>query len=286
MKGLLSGFATLAIAALLVPPQASSQLVTCAVAIYSCTSETDGRACNAGNGRQGVCKTVPARSTQLGTCECVPTTPCKSDPSAFLTVAAAPITSFPATVTFTPVSQLTILGLNAAPLNLTVSGSLTASFTKNTHVPNRVDVVVSNLSLSIPAFTLDSGESTGTTTATQLGTSSGAVDQGTGATSAAIYVAASNLLGKFNTDLTQMPGSLNFATGQWTLSTANATSCLRCDINGDGQVDVDDINLIMNLRGTKSVGPADVHDVDGDGKVTVNDARICVLACAKPNCAK
>jgi hypothetical protein len=285
MKGLSSGFAILTIAGLLFPPRASTQQGTCTTINFNCANE--GAACTANSARPGTCRLIPGtRPFEVSRCECVPNTPCKSDPSAFLTVAAAPITSFPSTATFTPISQLTIIGLNASPLNLTVTGSLTASFTKNSSLPNVVNVVVSNLSLSIPAFTLDSGESTGTTTVTQQGTASGAIDEPTGGTTNGIFVAASNSLGKFYSDLTDFTGILDFATGEWTLTTDNAKSCLRCDINGDGQVDVDDINLIMSLRGTKAVGPADVHDVDGDGKVTVNDARICVLACSKPHCAK
>lgn len=63
-----------------------------------------------------------------------------------------------------------------------------------------------------------------------------------------------------------------------------SSSTVICDINGDGKVDVTDINAIFNARGT-SARPGDPRDADCDGLITVNDGRICTLLCAKPNCA-
>ncbi len=48
-----------------------------------------------------------------------------------------------------------------------------------------------------------------------------------------------------------------------------------CDINGDGAIDLTDINAIVAARG-RSVTPGSPGDADGDGLITVNDARICV----------
>ena len=59
----------------------------------------------------------------------------------------------------------------------------------------------------------------------------------------------------------------------------------QCDINTSGQIDLDDINLIMTARGTR-VMIGDPRDVDADGTVTLNDARFCVLKCDKPLCAR
>ena len=63
-----------------------------------------------------------------------------------------------------------------------------------------------------------------------------------------------------------------------------AISTLSCDINKDGKVDINDINLIFAARG-QAASPGDARDVDRDCLITVNDARACVLRCAKPNCA-
>jgi hypothetical protein len=58
-----------------------------------------------------------------------------------------------------------------------------------------------------------------------------------------------------------------------------------CDINQDGKVNIDDIELIFQARNTPAV-PGDPRDVDGDGVITVNDARICTQRCDNPKCAK
>ena len=57
-----------------------------------------------------------------------------------------------------------------------------------------------------------------------------------------------------------------------------------CDVNNDGFINRTDINLILSAIGL-SVGPNDPRDADGDLKITVLDARKCVLACTKTNCA-
>jgi hypothetical protein len=58
-----------------------------------------------------------------------------------------------------------------------------------------------------------------------------------------------------------------------------------CDINLDGAVNRDDIQLIVDARNTLAF-PGDLRDADGDGLITLNDARVCTLQCDKPNCAK
>ena len=57
-----------------------------------------------------------------------------------------------------------------------------------------------------------------------------------------------------------------------------------CDIDRDGDVDRNDINLIFAARGTLAV-PGDARDYDKDGRITINDARACTLQCSKPKCA-
>jgi hypothetical protein len=57
-----------------------------------------------------------------------------------------------------------------------------------------------------------------------------------------------------------------------------------CDVDGDGDVDLGDINLIVAARNTPATGPDDPRDFDGDGMITVLDARQCVLQCTNPRC--
>jgi len=61
------------------------------------------------------------------------------------------------------------------------------------------------------------------------------------------------------------------------------TNVLACDVNGDGLVNLPDINIIMQGRGQKAQ-PGDLRDYDRDGLITVNDARACVLKCTKAGC--
>jgi hypothetical protein len=57
-----------------------------------------------------------------------------------------------------------------------------------------------------------------------------------------------------------------------------------CDVNGDGKIDINDINLIMEARDTPAGSLNDPRDADRDGTITANDARICVLRCTNARC--
>jgi hypothetical protein len=57
------------------------------------------------------------------------------------------------------------------------------------------------------------------------------------------------------------------------------------DIDGDCDVDRDDLNILLAARNTPADGPDDPRDLDGDGVITVLDARRLVLLCTRPACA-
>jgi hypothetical protein len=68
-------------------------------------------------------------------------------------------------------------------------------------------------------------------------------------------------------------------------ATIGGPTTLICDANGDGRIDINDINAIMSARNTPARGLNDPLDPDHDGLLTVNDARICVNRCSKLRCA-
>lgn len=56
-----------------------------------------------------------------------------------------------------------------------------------------------------------------------------------------------------------------------------------CDLDQDADVDSDDVNALMALRGTPATA-GDPRDIDKDGMITVADARACALKCTLANC--
>ena len=57
------------------------------------------------------------------------------------------------------------------------------------------------------------------------------------------------------------------------------------DLDGDGDVDRDDLTILLEARNQPAEGGDDPRDIDGDGKITGLDARRLVLACTRPRCA-
>jgi len=68
-------------------------------------------------------------------------------------------------------------------------------------------------------------------------------------------------------------------------STVTITVPILGDIDGDGDVDINDVGLIAAARDTPASGPNDLRDLDGDGTITALDAREAVLLCTRPRCA-
>ena len=238
------------------------------------SSCANGGAVCLNNGQKGTCQSAQTE------CNCV--VQCK-DPGAIATFRTDPITSFPATRTFTPVSDLTMVGVSPAPVTVPFSGSFTASFQAGPS-PGQVEATFLSFNLTIPPVTGNSGNSSGTNIVTLQGSSLAIIDTASGAVVEGMLITqTSSATGIFN-GFAPFTGVFDFGTGEWTISTQDAAACLQCDVNGDGQVDINDINLIFSARNTR-VTPGDVRDVNRNGVIDVNDARICTLACTKPRCA-
>lgn len=58
-----------------------------------------------------------------------------------------------------------------------------------------------------------------------------------------------------------------------------------CDVNGDGQIDTNDISLITSVLNTPASGPNDPRDADHNGVINALDARKCVTLCTHAACA-
>ena len=60
---------------------------------------------------------------------------------------------------------------------------------------------------------------------------------------------------------------------------------MRGDLNGDGRVDVDDVNSLQQWLNTGATSPNDARDLNHDGKIDALDLRILTTMCTYPRCA-
>lgn len=79
--------------------------------------------------------------------------------------------------------------------------------------------------------------------------------------------------------------TIRLEAGETVTCTFTNTPVTPCDVDGNGSINITDIQSITAARNTPASGPNDPRDVDGDGTITVLDARQCVLRCTKPRCA-
>ena len=59
---------------------------------------------------------------------------------------------------------------------------------------------------------------------------------------------------------------------------------LRCDLDDDFDVDVDDLRIHASVRNAPAI-TGDALDQNNDGFITLNDVRRCALQCSSPRCA-
>ncbi|MEJ0038572.1 MAG: lamin tail domain-containing protein [Gammaproteobacteria bacterium] len=57
------------------------------------------------------------------------------------------------------------------------------------------------------------------------------------------------------------------------------------DVDGDGDIDRNDISAITAARNTNPNGPFDPRDANGDGRIDLTDVRFATTACTRPGCA-
>lgn len=59
---------------------------------------------------------------------------------------------------------------------------------------------------------------------------------------------------------------------------------LRCDLDDDLDVDVDDLRIHAGVRNAPAI-TGDALDQNNDGFINLNDVRRCALQCTSPRCA-
>jgi len=72
---------------------------------------------------------------------------------------------------------------------------------------------------------------------------------------------------------------------QQTIPVAVGIFELKGDLNGDGAVDQNDLNIITSALNTPSTGPGDPRDLNNDGRIDALDSRILVTLCSRARCA-
>lgn len=60
---------------------------------------------------------------------------------------------------------------------------------------------------------------------------------------------------------------------------------VKCDVDGDGDIDKLDLRVISRARNQPASGPDDPRDADGDGVITPRDVKACIPQCTLPGCA-
>lgn len=83
--------------------------------------------------------------------------------------------------------------------------------------------------------------------------------------------------GSGTTTVTVQNGSLSASIA------VSVPAAVRGDLNGDGRVDQDDLNLLIRAVGTPVSGPFDARDLNGDGVIDSKDVDVLQTTCS-PRC--
>jgi len=65
----------------------------------------------------------------------------------------------------------------------------------------------------------------------------------------------------------------------------DACEIVKCDVDTDGDIDINDIREIFGARGQTVPPVSPLMDFDDNGVISVTDGRSCILICTNPRCA-
>lgn len=84
------------------------------------------------------------------------------------------------------------------------------------------------------------------------------------------------------------PGTANITLAYNDVSTTLTVSVpnsVRGDLDGDGDVDQDDLNIVLACLNMSAVQPKDARDLNGDGVIDDRNVAILKSLCSRPGCA-
>ena len=73
--------------------------------------------------------------------------------------------------------------------------------------------------------------------------------------------------------------------GQIAAATVSVPNSLRGDLNADGKIDADDVNILLAALNTNSTGAFDARDLNGDGVIDMKDVQALAALCTFPGCS-
>ena len=73
--------------------------------------------------------------------------------------------------------------------------------------------------------------------------------------------------------------------GQIAAATVSVPNSLRGDLNADGKIDADDVNILLAALNTAATGAFDARDLNGDGVIDIKDLQALAALCTLPGCS-
>ena len=73
--------------------------------------------------------------------------------------------------------------------------------------------------------------------------------------------------------------------GQIATAAVSVPNSLRGDLNADGKIDADDVNILLAALNSNATGSFDARDLNGDGIIDMKDVQALAALCTLPGCS-